>query len=194
MAVTTMTNGKPRKQLADQLDRLDAQMERADAILDALSEGLNGAVADAAKEGTRQAVKEAVIQLLTDPDLRTALHTASAPMAEARPPLWDRLKAKVRQAAAKAAAVARAARQAVATRVEAAREAAARVTGPARLAWQLRKVALVGLGVGVVVAAVAYAGGQSVAAALSGLGAAVTTVAVQAALWVRQAVRRLALT
>ncbi len=28
MAVTTMTNGKPRKQLADQLDRLDAQMER----------------------------------------------------------------------------------------------------------------------------------------------------------------------
>src|SRR3954462_3597352 len=99
----TATNGKPRKQLSDQLDRLDAQMDRADAILDALSEGLNGAVAEPAKDGVRAAVKEAVIELLTDPDLRNALHRASAPLAEARPLLWDRLKARVRQATAKAA-------------------------------------------------------------------------------------------
>ena len=51
MTATATMNGKPRrKQLADQLDRLDG-------IIDALAEGLNGAVADAAREGTRQAVK-----------------------------------------------------------------------------------------------------------------------------------------
>ena len=38
----TATNGRPRKQLADQLDRLDVQMERADAILDALAEDSTG--------------------------------------------------------------------------------------------------------------------------------------------------------
>jgi hypothetical protein len=40
------TNAKPpRKQLSDQLDRLDS-------ILDGLGDGLNGAVADAAREGS----------------------------------------------------------------------------------------------------------------------------------------------
>ena len=193
MSATTL-NGKPRKQLSDQLDRLDAQMDRADAILDALAEGLNGAVAEAAKEGTRLAVKEAVVELLTDPVLRTALHRASAPLAEAKPLLWDRLKAKVRQAAARAAAVTRTARLRVAATLDDARRVAARVTGPAKVVWQLRTVALVGLGVGLVVAGVAYAGGQSVAATLSGIGAAVTTMAVQIAARVRGALRRLALT
>lgn len=191
MSATTL-NGKPRKQLSDQLDRLDAQMDRADAILDALAEGLNGAVAEATKEGTRLAVKEAVVELLTDPDLRTALHRASAP--EAKPLLWDRLKAKVRQAAAKAAAVTRTARLRVAATLDDTRRVAARVTGPAKVVWQLRTVALVGLGVGLVVAGVAYAGGQSVAATLSGIGAAVTTMAIQIAARVRGAFRRLALT
>jgi hypothetical protein len=82
----------------------------------------------------------------------------------------------------------------MAVKVAAARRAAATVTGPPRLAWQLRKVLLVGLGVGVVVATLAYAGGQSVGAALSGVGAVVTTVALHAAVWVRRTVRRLALT
>jgi hypothetical protein len=194
MSATTAANGKPRRQLSDQLDRLDGQMDRADAILDALSEGLNGAVADAAREGTRQAVKDAVIEMLTDPDLRAALHQASAPPAEARPAAWDRLKARARQAAAKVTDVARAARAAVTERVGAARAAVVGATAPARVAWKLRKAALVGLGVGVVVAGVAYAASHGFAAALSGLGAAVTTVAVQSALWVRQAVRRLAVT
>ena len=52
MTMTASNHKLPRKQLADQLDRLDG-------ILDALSEGLNGAVADAAREGTRLAVKDA---------------------------------------------------------------------------------------------------------------------------------------
>src|SRR4051812_19026608 len=61
---TVTTNGRrARKQLSDQLDRLDA-------ILDALAEGLPGAVADACREGARQAVKDAVVEILTNPELR----------------------------------------------------------------------------------------------------------------------------
>jgi hypothetical protein len=189
--MTTATNGKPRKQLSDQLDRLDVQMDRADAILDALSEGLNGAVADATKEGTRAAVKDAVIELLTDPELRAALHKASAPPTGPRVSVWDRLRAKARQLAARTAAMARSVRQAVAAKVAEAKAIVAGAAAPAWVAWQFRKAAVVGLGIGVVVTGVAYLGGHGLAAGLSGLGAAVTTVAVQAALWVRKTVRLL---
>ena len=79
MSTAMLTNGKPRKQLSDQLDRLDEQLDKQNAIIDALSEGLNGAVADAAKEGVKEAVKAAVIEMLTDPELRVALHKATAP-------------------------------------------------------------------------------------------------------------------
>ena len=48
MSAPTVTNGKPRKQLSDQLDRLDS-------IIDALAEGLPGAVTDACREGARAA-------------------------------------------------------------------------------------------------------------------------------------------
>ena len=62
MSTATATNGKPqRKQLSDQLDRLDG-------IIDALAEGLNGAVADAAREGTRLAVKDAIVEIMTNPE------------------------------------------------------------------------------------------------------------------------------
>lgn len=188
-ATTTATNGKPRKQLSDQLDRLDVQMDRADAILDALSDGLNGAVADAAKKGTRAAVKDAVIELLTDPELRAALHKASAPPARPRVSTWDRLRARARQLGARAAAITQAARQAVATKLAEAKAIVAGAAAPAWVAWQFRKAAVVGLGMGV--AGVAYLGGHGLAAGLSGVGAAVTTVAVQAALWVRKTVRQL---
>jgi hypothetical protein len=190
----TLTNGKPRKQLSDQLDRLDEQLQRHDQILDALAEGLNGAVAEATKEGTRLAVKDAVIELLTDPVLRAALHQATTSRSEPKVTVWSKLKAKVRQAATRAVEATRPVRQAVAARVAAAHRAAVAATGPARLAWRLRKVLLVGLGVGVVAAAVAYAGGQSVGAALSGIGAALTTIVIQVAVWIRTTVRRFALT
>jgi hypothetical protein len=184
-------NGKPRKQLSDQLDRLDVQKGRADAILYAHSEGLNGAVTDATKEGTRAAVKDAVIELLTDPELRAALHKASAPPARPRVSARDRLRANARQLAARTAAMTRAARQAVAAKVAEAKAIVAGAAAPAWVAWQLRKTAVVGLGIGVVVAGIAYLGGHGLVAGLAGLGAAVTTVAVQTALWVRKAVRRL---
>ena len=67
MTATATMNGKPqRKQLADQLDRLDS-------IIDALAEGLPGAVADACREGARAAVKDAIIEILSNPELRAML-------------------------------------------------------------------------------------------------------------------------
>ena len=189
----TVMNGKPRKQLSDELARLEAQLDRHDAILDALSEGLTGSVKDAAAEGTRLAVKDAVIELLTDPALRAALHAASAPPARSKAESpWAKLKAKVAAARARARAKAAAVSAAVRGRVQAAKEKAAGLGAAARFAWQLRRAALVGLGVGVVVAGVAYAASHGFAAALSGLGATVTAVVVQAGLWVRRAARRLA--
>ena len=63
----TTTNGRPkRKQLSEQLDRLDG-------IIDVLAEGLNKAVADAAREGTRLAVKDAILEILTNPELRSLI-------------------------------------------------------------------------------------------------------------------------
>ena len=53
-AQSTMVNGRPqRKQLSEQLDRLDS-------IIDGLCDGLPEAVAAAAREGTRVAVKDAI--------------------------------------------------------------------------------------------------------------------------------------
>src|SRR5260370_22889669 len=96
-----VTNSKPpRKQLSDQLDRLDL-------ILDALSDGLNGAVAEAAREGTRLAVRDAVVEIMTDPTLRARLREAAAPESAAAPTpsprtpgFWARMKAKASQATA----------------------------------------------------------------------------------------------
>ena len=74
---TTLTNGKPhRKQLSDQLDRLDR-------VIDAVLDGLPDAVATATREGTRQAIRDVLTEVRTDPDvlsrLRTTLLSVSPP-------------------------------------------------------------------------------------------------------------------
>ena len=190
----TLTNGKPqRKQLSDQLDRLDEQLVKQDSILDALAEGLNQAVADAAKEGVKEAVQAAVVELLTNIELRAALHRATAPPSATRSSGWARLKAFARRAAEKGRAALGAVRQVVAGKVAAVKAVASHAVGPAWAAWQLRKVALAALGVGLVVAAVCYAASHGVASVVSGAGAAVTTVVVHTGLWVRKAARRMAI-
>jgi hypothetical protein len=191
--MTATMNGRPRKQLSDELTRLEAQLDRHDAILDALADGLTGAVKDAATEGTRLAVKDALVEILTDPALRAALHTASAPPVKVKKEsAWDRLRARVRQAAAAAKSAGLAVAAAVAARTMKVRTAARGVGTAAAWMWRLRKGVLVGLGVGAVVAGVSYLTSHGVAAALSGAGAAVTAGVVQAGLWARRTVKRLA--
>ena len=170
MSATATMNGKPpRKQLADQLDRLDA-------IIDALAEGLNGAVADACREGTRLAVKDAVVEILTNPELRALLapHAAApAPKAPAptpepkKPGLWSQLKA--RAAAAKSAAVMFAAkvRAAVAAKVGAVTTTVAALGAAAGEAPPVRRALAVALGAGLVVALVCYQMPETASAAVS---------------------------
>src|SRR5262245_43965339 len=90
----TLTNGKPRKQLSDQLDRLDG-------VIDLLADNLNQAVAEAVREGSRQAVKEAVLEILTNPELRGLIARPAPvvtpgqnPSAPSGPSAWSRLKAR----------------------------------------------------------------------------------------------------
>jgi hypothetical protein len=188
----TVLNGKPhvklqRKQLSEQLERLDEQLERHDSILDALAEGLNEAVKEATQVGVHHAVKDAVIELLTNPDLRTALHQAST--VPPRPNFWQRCKAKWHALKVKAKqAVARWRGQAT-DKIESLKAAAHDVIAPT---WKLRKVLLVATGVGLVMTALSSLLSHNAAALFSGIGAAATTLAVQVGLWVRQTLKRLA--
>jgi hypothetical protein len=82
----TMTNGaqQQRKTLASQLDRLDT-------ILDALSDGLNQAVASTVEQAVGAAVRDTVqgvlAELLTNPLVLTRLREALAPTVPAAQPV-----------------------------------------------------------------------------------------------------------
>jgi hypothetical protein len=77
---TTNTINRPRKNLADQINRLDS-------ILDGLSDNLNEAVASAVQQAVAAAVKEAVttgvtqaiVEVLTNPELQQLLHPPKTP-------------------------------------------------------------------------------------------------------------------
>ena len=183
-ATTETTNGRPqRKQLSDQLDRLDT-------IIDALAEALPEAVADAAREGTRQAVKDAILEILSNPELRNLVAAAPPPPTPTAPPVpepaapkpgfWARARAKL--SAAKDAAVGRC-QVATATVAATARALAA--------VMPLRKILLVGAGVGLAVGLVSYACPHGLSAAVSGVGGACTAVAAQVGAWFRRSTRLL---
>jgi hypothetical protein len=77
---TTNTINRPRKNLADQIDRLDS-------LLDGLADNLNEAVASAVQQTVTAAVKEAVtsgvqqaiVEVLTNPELQQLLHPPKTP-------------------------------------------------------------------------------------------------------------------
>jgi hypothetical protein len=186
MSTTTTDNDKPRrKQLSDQLDRLDG-------IIDALGEGLNEAVADAAREGARLALKDAIVEIMTDATLRASLHQATAPEPADEPPpkreagFWARLKAgagrvvrSIRHVAAKAV-----------TRVQREVKAVANVVaGAARTvgglgAW--KKPAVVA---GVAVAAAGFAAPGAAAGGLRAIAGAAVAAAFQVGSWAHRATR-----
>ncbi|MEZ6142117.1 MAG: hypothetical protein R3B84_16260 [Zavarzinella sp.] len=83
----TETNHVPRKQLSEQLDRLDT-------ILDGLSDALNEAVADAAREGAQAAVREILSELLVNQDAIQLFRQQLLPaeLLEPKPSFWERFK------------------------------------------------------------------------------------------------------
>jgi hypothetical protein len=186
MTSSAATNGKPRrKQLSEQLDRFDA-------ILDGLSDGLGDSVADAARAGTRMAVKDAIVEILTDPHLRNQMHQATAPAAgsvETKPTFWSRLKAGV----SRIGNALRRGVEAVTRCVTRAAEAVClAVQDPLRIVsmlGSLKRLLILAGGVGAIVAVISYLCPHSLSAAVSGIGAAGTAVALQIGVWARRAFR-----
>jgi hypothetical protein len=183
------TNAKPpRKQLSDQLDRLDS-------ILDGLGDGLNGAVADAAREGTRLAVRDAIVEIMTDPTLRSKLHSATASdpaetaKVDKRPGFWSRIKSCVNRALASVGRMASSAVTAVNGKARAFGQKAAEAARSIRELGTLKTTALV---VGLAVATVSFCAPHAASAALSGISSAVAAVAVRFGAWMARTRRAMA--
>jgi hypothetical protein len=197
---TTTTNGRTRKSLAEQIDRLDA-------ILDGLADALNEAVADAVRDAVTAAVQEAVhaavVEVLTNTELRKRLGVVQAPATQPTVPVvvclantarrcwgwlmgaWDTAKAVARLAGSK---VLEAARSCLIAGQAKLREVREEVALKARTGWMLavalaalarrfRKQVLVAVGVGVLVGVVFYLGGREVASVGCGLAGFVASLA-----------------
>jgi hypothetical protein len=185
----TIPNAKPpRKQLSDQLDRLDS-------ILDGLGDGLNGAVADAAREGTRLAVHDAIVEMMTNPTLRTKLHQSTAPETPAepvhaneKPSFWKRMKAYAGQAVESVGHMASNAMTAVKDKVKALSQKAAETVQSIRDLGTLKTTVLV---VGLTVAVVSFMAPHVASAALAGISSAVAVVAVRLGVWLGRTRRAL---
>jgi hypothetical protein len=192
MSVAHATNGRPqRKQLADQLDRLDS-------LLDGLSEGLMGAVTDAVRDGTRLAVKDAIVEILTDPALRAKLTQAAGTPAAAPAPVvpppgfWTRMKNAAANAAMAVgqtlAGLWRKGQQVVEDAVEAVRNP----VWILRWIGDLKRLVTIAAATALVVATVSFLAPHVVSAVLSGIAGGVAAVAVQASRWTRRAIDALA--
>jgi len=203
MTATSTMNGKPqRKQLADQLDRLDT-------IIDALADGLNQAVADACREGTRLAVKDAIVEIMTNPELRAMLaptrpepvpasvappEPAPAPEPEPKKPgLWSRLKAKVAAARDALTGAATRTKETVAAKYKAASDMVTAVGTAGGESLPVRRMVWVALCAGLAVGLVSLLVPHAAAAAVGAVSAATTTVAVQTGNWLKRAAHRFGL-
>ena len=192
MTATATTNGRPqRKQLSDQLDRMDS-------IIDALAEALPEAVADACREGARQAVRDAVVEILASPELRSLITGPAAARVETpaepaptTPGPWSRFKATLRVAKDAAVGRCRAALSAVAGRCRAATAAASATALALSVVMPLKKILLVGTGVGVAVGIASYVCPHGLSAVVGGVGGMCTAVGVQVGTWFRRSARSL---
>ncbi len=184
MSATMTANGKPqRKQLADQLDRLDG-------IIDALAEALPEAVSEAARDGTRAAVKDAILEILTNPELRALVQGVTVPVAPTPvaaprvrvPGPWTRLKARIA-----------AMRAAVTARCHATWSTLIAAVQLLQTVVPLKKVLFVGAVAGVAIAVLGYCCPHEITALLGGIGGACTAVAAQLGWCLRIPARRFGL-
>ena len=73
------TNGRPRKQLSEQIDRLEQ-------AVGGLGDGLREAVREATSHAVREAVGELVAEVVTNPDVAALFRNVQAPAAQAPRP------------------------------------------------------------------------------------------------------------
>jgi hypothetical protein len=197
---TATLNGKPqRKQLSQQLDRMDG-------IIDCLADALPEAVADACRDGAKAAVQQAVTDLFARPEflarfaelaarsaqtiapVPVAVPATPTPPANARPSSWERMKAKLREWTAAVTGGVVTACTAVKAGV---RTAAGTVAATARTlsnTLPVRRIVTVAVGVGLFTAAVCYLCPHWLSAVIGGAGAACTAAALQVGSWLRRSV------
>jgi hypothetical protein len=197
MVMSTATlNGKPqRKQLSQQLDRMDG-------LIDGLADALPEAVAEACRDGARQAVKEAVTELLTRPEFLTLFGQLAsrapapqptptpAPTAIPKPsvkrPHWEKLKAKLASWKSAVVESVRTATHAVRLRT---RSAIATLSIARRMligTLPVRRIAAVAVAVGAVAAGIGFLCPHWLSAVIGGAGVACTAAAVQVGSWLRR--------
>jgi len=91
-AKTPPASLSPRKELAEQINRLDS-------ILDGLSDAINQTVIQAVRDGARLAIKDAIADFLGDQDIQTRLVKATVEKAgsKKRPSFFSRLMSEIRK-------------------------------------------------------------------------------------------------
>jgi hypothetical protein len=198
---TNVSNGRARKTLAEQIDRLDG-------ILDGLANGLNEAVATVVQESVGIAVREAVqavlAELLTNPAVLARLQgsAASVPSLQPQPPAaraggWfnaigtsiggacGRVGASIQRGCGHVCGLARFVWRGACRSIGVA-------CGVARPLALFKGQLLAAFGVGVAAGAAAYFAGPWLAALASGSGAFATTLVVQIGWWLRRTLEGLA--
>jgi hypothetical protein len=198
--VTTDTNGRVRKSLAEQIDRLDG-------ILDGLAEGLNEAIVAAVKEAAGAAVQEAVravlSELLANPELLHSIRDRLTPPVKAEaqatqptesggigPATPARLGGCWAWLRARLLAAKRGLEPSLGRTRRPVDAAWARICIAAGVARRLWRSLLVALGAGVLVGVTAYLLGPWLSAAAGGLAGFTSSLAVQARTALHQALGR----
>jgi hypothetical protein len=186
--MSTVTNGQIRKSLAEQIDRLDA-------ILDTLAEGLNEALAGVVSQAVTGAVEAAVVEVLTNPTLQQRLRAAekpSRPAANVGRRVWGWLKAgctwvagRVKRAFMKTVEVAGACKDAAfATAATAARKTRATLKSgwshtlsALALAGRMRRSVLLAAAAGLTIGTACYFSGPLQSSLISGVTGFVSAMA-----------------
>jgi hypothetical protein len=185
---TTTINGKQRKSLAEQIDRLDGIL---DGLADALNESVASAVKDAVTLAVREAVQAVLTELLANPAVRELLQGGPQPDAPAATPggqpagnSWGRAVASRLGRWARAAVRAAAAP----LRVAAGAWALGMQAGRRCLGWcrarlgPLRRLALplvAAAGIGALAAVAAYHTGPWLVATAAGFGSSTAALVAQ---------------
>jgi len=89
--------------------------------------------------GLKGAVKEAVIEMLTDPNLRVALHQATMPARESKPTFWQRVKTRIHDGASTAGLAVSTVVAGVREKARAVRDTVNGTKTRASLAWQCER-------------------------------------------------------
>jgi len=185
------TNGRRRPSLGEQINRLDS-------MLDGLSEGLNEAVADAVKVGVGTAVKEAVqavlTEIFTNPELQARLFPPSIdvatpttnPTVQRRHGWWQRVRACISVMRAACADLVQAAGNSISRAWQSTCAHFAAAWTNCGVLWPFKFQILFALLIGVSVGIGVCHAEPWIAALTSGVGGFMTTLTVQAGLWLRK--------